>query len=85
MVFAVVRDVQDIHNMRLLFLHAVMQLKVQFSCDVAACCQGILGVLAPEDRDTKGGFTHTMPFPCRYGMCESNTAALCKSNGKDTI
>jgi hypothetical protein len=21
----------------------------------------------------------------RHGMCESNTAALCKSNGKDTI
>jgi hypothetical protein len=21
----------------------------------------------------------------QYGMCESNTAALCKSNGKDTI
>jgi hypothetical protein len=21
----------------------------------------------------------------RYGMCESHTAALCKSNGKDTI
>jgi hypothetical protein len=21
----------------------------------------------------------------RHGLCESNTAALCKSNGKDTI
>jgi hypothetical protein len=53
MVFAAVRAVRDLNNMSLLFLNAVIQLKIQFFCDVTLCCQGILlWVLAPEDKDT---------------------------------
>jgi hypothetical protein len=34
MVFAAVRVVQDLNNLSLLFLNAVMQLKIEFFCDV---------------------------------------------------
>jgi hypothetical protein len=53
MAFASVREVQHLHNVGLLLLTAVMQLKIRFSCDVTSRCQGILGVLVPEDNDTK--------------------------------
>ena len=52
-VFAAVRAVEDLNNMSLLFLNAVMQLKIQFFCDVMSCSKRIvLSVLAPEDKDT---------------------------------
>ena len=31
------------------------------------------------------GKTHSKPLGARHGKCESDTAALCKSNGKDTF
>jgi len=42
MVFAAARAVQDLNNMSLLFLNAVMQLKIQFFCNVLSCHKAIL-------------------------------------------
>jgi hypothetical protein len=43
----------------------------------AALCRGLDKSLS--ERHVRG------MARARHGMCESNTAALCKSNGKDTI
>jgi hypothetical protein len=44
-----------------------------------ALCRGLENSLSERH-----GHGHGMAR-ARHGMCESNTAALCKSNGKDTI
>ena len=42
MVFAAARAVHDLNNTSLLFLNAVMQLKIQFFCNVMSCRKAVL-------------------------------------------